>query len=402
MTHPTRRQFNVAAAAALATAGLPFQVGAQQEPIRIGLLTIDSGPFSTYASLAETGARAAVDILNAEGGALGRRFELVVQAHSGTPAAAIQAATRLAQQGKVSMITGQTLGSHSLALIPRLEQLNVLLIDSYATTADMLTRVCSPNYFRVSVPDPVTTRMMQDYVRSSGAKTWNLISADYASGHSFAKAFGELVTGLGGAMQQTHFSPLGTTDFGSYITQMSRGADGLLVQVFMSDGQSFAKQARQFGLFDRYKLILGNGFATDFQLEAHGDNVLGVVNALSWTPELPGARNATYVKEFVLRNKRRPFYTDSDLMAVMEVFRAGVVKAGGTEPARVRKALEGLKVDTIFGNVEMRAADHHLIRPHGMAQVVRARNGGLTFEQKVMKPGPEIYPAAAPECKAQA
>ena len=105
------------------------------------------------------------------------------------------------------------------------------------------------------------------------------------------------------------------------------------------------------------------------------------------------------MKEFVARNKRRPFYTDADLMAAMEVFRAGVTKANSSEPAAVRKALEGLKIDTIFGSVEMRAADHHLIRQHGMAQVVKGPDGKNQFVMKVVKSGPEIYPAPNAECK---
>ena len=391
----------VAAAAALAVGAAPVALAQATGTIKIGLLTIDSGPFATYAHLIETGAKTGVDILNAEGGALGRKFELVIQAHSGTPAAAVAAATRLAQQGGVSVILGQTLSSHSLALVPRLESLNVLQIDHYAQSNDLMTKSCAPNYFRVNTPDALTTRMMQDYVKQTGAKTWNLISMDYAAGQSFAKGFTELVQGGGGTVQQNLFSPPNTADFGSFISQLSKPADGLVVTLFMSDGQSFAKQQKQFGLFDKYKAVIGNGFATDFQLEAHGDNVLGVVNSLSWTPDLPGARNAQYVKEFEARAKRRPFYTDADLMAALETFRAGVVKANSTEPAAVRKALEGLKIATLFGEVEMRAADHHLIRQHGMAQVVKGANGKNAFVMKVVRSGPDIYPPASPECKVQ-
>jgi branched-chain amino acid transport system substrate-binding protein len=322
-----------------------------------------------------------------------------VQSHSGTPAAAVAAATKLAQQGGVSVLMGQTQSSHSLALVPKLDALNVLQIDTYAQSNDLMTKSCAPNYFRVNTPDALTTRMMQDYVKATGAKTWNLISMDYAAGQSFAKGFTELVQGQGGTVQQSLFSPQGTADFGSYISQLSKPSDALVVTLFMSDGQSFAKQAKQFGLFDKYKTVIGNGFATDFQLEALGDNVLGVVNSLSWTAELPGARNAQYVKEFVLRAKRKPFYTDADLMAALEVYRAGVVKAKSSEPAAVRKALEGLRIDTIFGNVEMRAADHHLIRQHGMAQVVKGANGKNEFVMKVVKSGPDIYPPPSPECK---
>ncbi len=396
MFHITRRLLALSGAALLA---LGSTAALAQAPIKVGLLTIDSGPFATYANLIEEGAKTGIDMLNAEGGALGRKFELVIQAHSGTPAAALAAATKLAQQGGVSVIMGQTLSSHSLALSPKLDALNVLHIDTYAQSNDLMTKSCAPNYFRVNTPDALTTRMMQDYVKSTGAKTWNLISMDYAAGQSFAKGFSDLVTGLGGTVQQNLFSPPSTTDFGSFISQLSKPADALVVTLFMSDGQSFAKQSKQFGLFEKYKTVIGNGFATDFQLEAHGDNVLGVVNSLSWTPEFPGARNAHYVKEFVLRNKRKPFYTDADLMAALEVFRAGVIKAKSSEPAAVRKALEGLKIPMIFGTVEMRAADHHLIRHHGMAQVVRGEGGKNRFEMKVLKMGPDIYPPPSPECK---
>lgn len=395
MSGSTRRAF---AAAVLALCA-PLAFAQATGPIKIGLLLIDSGPFATHAGLMESGAKAAVEILNAEGGANGRKFELVVQAHSGTPAAAVAAATKLAQQGGVSLLMGQTQSSHSLALVPKLDSLNVLQIDHYAQSNDLMTKSCAPNYFRVNTPDALTTRMMQDFVKASGARTWNMISMDYAAGQSFAKAFGDLVGGLGGSVQQSLFSPQGTNDFGSYISQLSKPADALVVTLFMSDGQSFAKQSKQFGLFDKYRLVVGNGFATDFQLEAHGDNVLGVYNSLSWTPELPGARNAMYVKEFERLAKRRPFYTDADMMAALETFRAGVVKAGSAEPEKVRKALEGLKIESIFGNVEMRGADHHLIRQHGMAQVVKGPGGKNVFTMKVVKPGPEIYPAASPECK---
>lgn len=394
-----RRLTLTALAAAAFSLGAPAALAQGTGTIKVGLLTIDSGPFATYASLVEQGARAGVDLLNAEGGALGRKFELVIQAHSGTPASAVAAATKLAQQGGVSVLMGQTLSSHSLALVPKLDSLNVLMIDTYAQSNDLMTKSCAPNYFRVNTPDALTTRMMQDYVKQTGAKTWNLISADYAAGQSFSKGFTELVQGMGGTVQQSLFAAIGTADFGSQISQLGKPADALVVTLFMSDGQSFAKQQKQFGLFDKYKAVIGNGFATDFQLEAHGDNVLGVVNSLSWTPDQPGARNALYVKDFEQRVKRKPFYTDADLMAALDSFRAGVIKANSTEPAAVRKALEGLKIQTIFGEIEMRAADHHLIRPHGMAQVVRAPGGKTMFQMKVSRPGTEIYPPASPECK---
>lgn len=381
-------------------AGASLGVAAQEAaPIKIGVMNIDSGPFAFHGKLIDQGLRAIVDMLNSEGGIAGRKLQIVMQSNSGTPAAALAAATKMVQQGEVSVLTGQVLSSHALALSPKLVDLNVLYIDGYAQTNEMMTKGCSPNYFRINTPDSATTRMMQDFVKQSGHKSWNLISADYSAGHSFAGMFSQLVQGQGAKVQESLFSPMGTNDFGSFISQLGKPADALAVTLFMSDGASFAKQQKQFGLFEKYKLVLGNGFATDFQLEQHGDNVLGVINTLSYSPDLPGARNAWFVREFERRTGRKPFYNDSDFMAGFELYRAAVTKAGTIETVAVRKAMEGLKAATVLGDIEMRAADHTAIRPHGMAQVVRAPNGKTAFKMITYRPGSEIYPPPSPECK---
>ena len=372
------------------------------DTIKIGVLTIDSGPFATYASLVEDSARTAVDILNAQGGALGKKFEVVLQSHAGTPASAIAAATRLVQQGGASFLTGQTPTSHSLAIAPRLGQLNALMIDVYSQGDDLMTKACQPNFFRVTTPDSVYTAMLRDFVKKSGAKTWNMISPDYAVGHSFATKFTEMVQEQGGTVQQSLFAPQGTTDFGSYITQLSKPADALMVTLYMSDGNSFAKQQKQFGLFDKYKTVLGNGFATEFQLSAQGDSVLGVLNGLSYHNTMPGERNAAFVKAYEARNKRKPIYTDADMMVALEMLRAAIVKANTTDVPAVRNALAGLKAPTIYGEVEMRAADHHLIRQHGVAQVVKTADGkATTFAMRTIEPGASLFPPPSPECKVQ-
>ena len=393
------------AAPALGLLSLAPAVNAQaqgQGTIKIGVLTIDSGPFATSASYIEEAAKAAVDILNAEGGALGRKFEVVFQAHAGTPATAMAAATKLVQQGGVSFLTGQTPSGHSMAIAPRLDGLNALMIDTYSQTDELLTKACQPNFFRVTTPDSVYTAMLREFVKKSGAKTWNLISPDYVVGHSFSKKFTEMVTEMGGTVQQNLFAPQGTTDFGSYISQLNKPADALMVTLYMSDGNSFAKQQKQFGLFDRYKTVLGNGFATEFQLAAQGDTVLGVLNGLSYHNSMPGERNAAYVKAFEARVKRKPIYTDADMMVALEMLRAAIIKAKSTDVAAVRGALAGLKAPTVYGEVEMRAADHHLIRQHGVAQVVRTPDGkGTTFVMRAIEPGASLFPPPSPECKVQ-
>ena len=87
-------------------------------------------------------------------------------------------------------------------------------------------------------------------------------------------------------------------------------------------------------------------------------------------------------------------------MVAMEMLRAAIVKAKSTDVAAVRIALAGLTAPTIYGNLEMRAADHHLIRQHGIAEVVKTEDGKATmFAMRSVEPGSALFPPPSRECK---
>jgi hypothetical protein len=90
----------------LLAASAPLSAIAQGGPIRLGVVNIEAGPLTVNATAINDGATLAVETLNAKGGALGRKYELVVQNHDGPPASAIAATTKLVQQQGVSFFTG--------------------------------------------------------------------------------------------------------------------------------------------------------------------------------------------------------------------------------------------------------------------------------------------------------
>ena len=233
--------------------------------------------------------------------------------------------------------------------------------------------------------------MMQDFVKSTGAKSWNLISMDYASGQSFSKAFRTWWRHRRRAaepvrahrhqrLRQPHLAAL-------------EAGDALVVTLFMSDGPTFAKQSRQFGLFDKYKMSR----ATASPPTSSSRRTATTCSASS-TAELDAraAGAPLYVKDFVLRVKASPVHRRRRI-AALEVFRASVVKAKSTEPGQSAQGARGLKVDTLFGNAEMRA-DHHLIASTAWRRwSVARRQDRLQDEGQA---GPGDLPAAQPGCKA--
>ena len=101
----------------------------------------------------------------------------------------------------------------------------------------------------------------REFLKDQGIKKWDIIAVDYAAGRDFADKFKGLVTSQGGTIGKTLFAPFGTPDFGAKISELgAEPADGLFVTIFGSDAIDLAKQQQQFGLFKKYKMVLGNSF----------------------------------------------------------------------------------------------------------------------------------------------
>jgi ABC-type branched-subunit amino acid transport system substrate-binding protein len=370
------------------------------DTIKVGVTSVDAGPFSFFMAHYTETAKVAVDALNAQGGALGRKYELVLQAHAGTPAAAVAAATRLVQQEGTSFLMGFNSSAMALAVGPKLAGLNAILIDASSTGDDQTGKSCQSNYFRTAGSDGMMMNVLRDVIKKSGGKTWNMIVPDYAMGHDFSKRFNGLIQEQGGTVQTTVFAQMGTNDFGSHITQLSaKPADGLAVIVTGSDGITFAKQQKQFGLFDKFKTVVSASFTNDIAIGAQGDTTVGTYSVQGYSPEMPGDKNAAFVKLFEARNKRPPSFIEADTYLSFEVLHAAIVKAGSTDVAAVRKALAGLKASTIVGDVEMRAADHQLMRPMALVQVEKIGEGKAKLALRTIEPAAALVTPVSPECK---
>ncbi|MET3513852.1 branched-chain amino acid transport system substrate-binding protein [Pseudacidovorax sp. 1753] len=370
------------------------------DTIKVGVMLVDSGPLAFIQPLYTEPAKLAVEMINAQGGVLGRKFELVTRSHSGTPAGAIATATKLVQQDGTAFLTGFNTSAAVLALGPKLGALDALLIDATTSSDDQTGKNCQANYFRTTVNDSMAVNVLRPAVAKSGGKTWNLIVPDYAFGHSFAKRFKALVEEQGGTLQTLVFAPTATADFGSMISQLAaKPADGLGVVVLGNDAISFAKQQQQFGLFAKFKTVVALQFTNEVVLGAQGDSTVGTYVAQSYLASMPGERNAAFVKAFEARFKRPPYYIEADQYQVYELLRAAIEKAQSTDVAAVRAALASLKANTILGSVEMRASDHQLSRPMVLAQIVRGADGQAVPALRAVEPASVVMPPPSPECK---
>ena len=391
----TRKLFcAVAAAAALQGAALA------QNTIKLGVVNIDTGPFAVSGAFVNDGAAFAVERHNAQGGALGRKYELVIQNHAGTPATAIAAASRLVEQQGVSFFTGLNPSGTSLAIASKMTAMNALFIDATAASDDLTGKNCGPNYFRIGITDGMIVNSFRELAKQSGVKNWDLMMADIAVGHDTATRFTAAMQESGGKVNKTLFAPITASDLGSYIAQLiDKPAEGLLMYYPSSGGIALIKQQQPFKLFEKYKTVVSASMVNEILIGAHGDASVGLWSAQSYFWAMPGDANAAFVKVFEERYKRKPTYIDLDAYMAFDLVHQAILKAKTTEVPAVRAALAGLKTTTVVGDIEMRAADHQLLRPLVVVQAAKAGEGKGEITLKWITPRDKITPVISPDCK---
>jgi branched-chain amino acid transport system substrate-binding protein len=166
-----------------------------------------------------------------------------------------------------------------------------------------------------------------------------------------------------------------------------------------SGGIALIKQQAPFKLFEKYKTVLSQSMVNEILIGAHGDASVGLWSAQSYFWSLPGDINAAFVKSFEERYKRKPTYIDADSYLAFQLVHQAILKAGTTDVSAVRAALSGLKATTVVGDVEMRAADHQLLRPLIVVQATQAGEGKGEITLRSTLPRDVIQPAVSPDCK---
>jgi branched-chain amino acid transport system substrate-binding protein len=393
----TLRAVAVGAAMALAVSTAAFA----EDTVKIGVLLIDSGPLAGLKDTQVKAVNLAIEQINAAGGAAGKKLEATFISYPGTPDTAVDGATRAVQKDGAMFITGMDTSAVTPALQAKLPALKAIMLEVMANADGLTGKNCTPNYFRVNANDSMIMGTFREFLKYQGIKKWDIIAVDYAAGRDSADKFKALVTSQGGTIGKTLFSPNGTPDFGTKISELGADpADGLFVTIFGSDAINLAKQQQQFGLFKKYKMVLGNSFVIPQTLPAQGETVLGVYQNIGFVAGFPGAKAEAFVKAYQDKyNGELPPYTSADQYAAIELIAAGLQKANSTDINAVRTALSGLKTETVLGDVEVRAGDHQTARRMAISQIAMGPEGKPVYQIKKIEPGADIIPPVDPACK---
>ncbi len=250
-TQPGRRTLLKGAAAATALQLVPpFIIKARGEaPLRIGMVDPLTGAYAAVAQNEVTGAKLAVQQINAKGGILGRPIELLVEDSANDVGTGVQKARKLIERDQVTFLIGDVNSGIAQAISQVSNEKKVLHIVSGGHTDTITGSDCKWNVFRVCNTTTMEANAVAGLLFSKYGKKWHFITPDYAFGHTLQKAALADLQKLGGTMTGNELTPLGTTDFSAYLIK-ARAAkpDVLLVLPQGSDMVNCLKQIAQFGI----------------------------------------------------------------------------------------------------------------------------------------------------------
>lgn len=367
-------------------------------PIKVGLIPPSTGALAQYGTDEVKGWQIAVDEVNAAGGIDGRKVELVKKTTDGQTSTTLQAARQLTTQDGVKFIGAVMTSPEAAALNAQLSSLGALAFNSTAKDDSLIGSACQANSFHIVQTDTMDINGLAKSLAKMPGDKWAIQAEDYETGHTAAKVFAAAAKAAGKTVVLTQYAPLNTTDFGSYITKLKNsGADAVFAVEYGADGVAFVKQAEQFNLTKQLRTVLGFNMVSEPLFPVLGKGIVGYYNNVGYDVHGDNALNKKFVADYTAKYGSAPYYVPADNFLAAETLFAGIKKAGSTDPAKVSAALDDLSFDSIDGTVEMRGADHQLLRPSYLGQVVE-QGGQMAFKLIASAPASETAPTPSSDC----
>jgi len=349
----TRRRFIKATGAGLgaSTLGFPAIVRAQSDAIRVGLMTVKTGPLASGGLDME---RALIMYLRERNNMLaGRKVSLSVADTAGVPAQARTKLQELVEKDRIQVLIGPLDAASALASDDyiRAQQLPTI---SVAAAEDMTQRKPNPWFVRPTSTSSQCAQPLADYCYNNlKYRRMAALADDIAYGHEMAAGFQRVFEDAGGKIVQKMFPPLTVPDYGTYLAQLKTNIDGLFLGSAGSNGFRYLRQFNEYGLRGKVNVVGGMTALDEAVLRNMGDEALGIITTCWYSAELDNALNRKFAAAFRAEAKYDPgfygaaTYTDA---AVLEGA-LNAVKGKIEDKPAFMKALRGVRVDTVRGPV---------------------------------------------------
>jgi branched-chain amino acid transport system substrate-binding protein len=372
---PSRRALlqGAGAAAAVAGIGMPAISYGQSEAIRFGHLTPRTGflgPLGEYAVMA---ADLAVEEINAAGGVMGRKLEILKE-DSVNPQTASTKAERMIERDKVSCIIGEISSASCLTIAQVAQRTKTLYVNTGGNSDALRGTNCNKYMFHVESQNSMYVKTCGRSLMQQGlvkGKKWFSLTADYAFGHDLLKVAKRFMEANGGQFAADKLVPTDLTDFSAMLIEIRNAKPDLVISNLAGNQiTNFLKQYSEFGLTHP---VAGFGFDTALAWAAGKDNFGGTWPVV-WHHLLDTPNSKKFVQAFTNKYRKPPENQAwGDYLAV-KIFAQTMNELKSTDSANIIAHWEkGAKFDVMKTREGyFRASDHQMMHEMYTVQAVGA------------------------------
>ena len=339
----------LASGASLATLNAPT-VHAQAGPIRVGFLTIKTGPLASGGIQMEQGLT--VFFKERNNMMAGRPVELHTADTAGNPAQARTKTQELVERLRVSVLIGPLAAFEALAIDDYIRSSQTPIL-SVAGAEDMTQRKPNPWFVRPSCTSAQPSHPLGEYAaKDLQFKRVAVLADDFAFGHENVAGFQRVFEDNGGKVVQKLFTPLNAPDYGTYISQLKPNLDAVYTGHAGSNGFKFIKQLREYG--NRVQILGGFTPVDEALLQQMGDDALGAITGNWYSAELDFPINKRFVAAVQRDYKVDPGVYAAETYLCGEVLDHALKAIGGKiedKPVFMKALKEANVPDTLRGPV---------------------------------------------------
>jgi len=381
MPYMNRRKFLAGTAAAAGAASLPMPANAQNAPMKIGLLTVKTGPLAAGGIHFEEGITAFLKDKNFT--LSGRKIELIVADTGGNPAGAKTKAQEVVERDKVDIVLGPFAAFELLATVDYLAQAKMPTL-AFAGAEDVTQRKGNPYLTRTSYTSAQCLYPLADYViREMKLKRAVTMGDDFAFGYEQVGGFQRVLEEQGGQVVKKLWSPLNTADYAPYVAQIPE-CDVLCEVLAGSNPLKFTKQARGLGV--KQPLVGGATVADDTIIGAHDESAAGLINTNPYSLDRDSEANKRFIAAMKTHygNDVRIGHYAACFFANGQIIEAALAKTGGKSDnaETLAKAVRSVSLaDTPRGPINFDAYGNAVVDVY----VRRAEKDGGKMVNKTIK-----------------
>ncbi|MFZ0195166.1 MAG: ABC transporter substrate-binding protein [Pseudolabrys sp.] len=303
----------------------------------------------------------AVDEVNAKGGVLGKKLEVVSRDDGGNPGDAVRAADELVTREGVSMIAGTFLSHIGLAVTNFAGQKKVFFLAAEPLT-DKITWQNGNRYtYRLRASTYMQVAMLIPGAAAAKKKRWALVYPNFEYGQSAAENFKAL---LKKAQPDVEFvteqaPPLGKVDAGAVVQALDDAKpDAIFNVLFGADLSKLVREGNTRGVFKNRTVVSLLTGEPEYLDPLKDESPVGwIVTGYPWdkikTPE-----HTAFVDAYKKKYNDYPRLGSIVGYVTFKSLAAGIAKAGSTDTEKLVEAFKDLKVESPFGPFTYRASDH--------------------------------------------